>query len=363
MSHIVIDARNIATSTGTYTERLLHYLQELDHDNHYTVLIRSHDQEFWQPRADNFQVEFADFQPYSVAEQTGLKRLLGRLGPDLVHFTMPQQPIAWRGRTVTTIHDLTLLKVYNPHKNWAVYKTKQLVGRYVFWKIAHSSDAIIVPTEYTKHGLLEFARISPDKVHVTYEAADVGQFTPEPYEVPFERFIINVGRHSEYKNIVRLAEAHQKLLANYPDLGLVLVNPADTATRGNETLFKKRSYRNIHFTHRISKNQRDFLYQNATVYAVPSLHEGFGLGGLEAMGFGLPVLSSNASCLPEVYGKGALYFDPLDVSDIAAKIDEILSNDKARRALIVCGKKRHAQFSWHKMAAETLQVYHEVLGK
>lgn len=361
MAHIVIDARNVATSTGTYTERLLHYLQKLDRHNHYTVLIPSSDKDFWQPSADNFTVECADFKPYSVAEQTGLKRLLGRLGPDLVHFTMPQQPIAWRGRTVTTIHDLTLLKVYNPHKNWAVYKTKQLVGRYVFWQIARSSDAIIVPTEYTKHDLLEFAHISPDKVHVTYEAADVGQFTPEPYEVPFKRFIVNVGRQSEYKNIVRLAEAHQKLLSKYPDLGLVLVNPGDSASRANQALFDKRGYRNIHFAYGISGGQRDYLYQKATLYAVPSLHEGFGLGGLEAMGFGLPVVSSNASCLPEVYGDGALYFDPLNVDDTAAKIDEVLADDKARRALITRGHKRHSQFSWHKMAAETLEAYQDVL--
>lgn len=360
-AHIVIDTRNINSSTGTYMERLLHYLQKQDTINRYTVLIRSKDKAFWRPDAKNFSVKFADFADYSLEEQFAFKSYLESLSPDLVHFTMPQQPVWYKGNKVTTIHDLTLLKVYNSDKNFLMYKFKQLVGKFVFKKVAHDSAAIIVPTIYTKNELLDFAGIPEEKIFVTYEAAEIGQYKITPYKVPFDKFLINVGHHSDYKNIVRLAEAHQKLLKKHPGLGLVLVNPQTDAVRMNERLFKKRNYKNIHFTHTISRGQRDYLYQRAAAYVTPSLREGFGLGALEAMGFGLPVVSSTATCLPEVYGDGALYCDPYDVSDMAEKIDSVISNKPLRDDLIGKGKARWKTFSWGKMAQETLDVYKHCL--
>lgn len=362
MSHIVIDARIINSTTGTYVERLLHYLQEIDSKNRYTVLMPTADKDYWKPGAKNFTVKFADYDQYSFAEQIGFKGFLDELDADLVHFCMPQQPILYGGKKVTTVHDLTLLRVYNSDKNYLLYKAKQLVGRYVFKKVARDNTAIITPTEYTKNDLVQYAGIPADKVFVTYEAADIGQFKKIRYDVPFKRFLINVGHHSDYKNTIRLAEVHQKLLEKHPDLGLVFVNASTDAVKANDKLFQSRGYNNIHFTHKAMKGERDYLYTKATAYVTPSLFEGFGLGALEAMGFGLPVLSSTATCLPEVYADGALYFDPLDVDDMAAKIDSVLSDDKLRRALIKRGQARHASFSWEKMARETLAVYEKALS-
>ena len=363
MSHIVIDARVINTTTGTYVERLLHYLQRIDTDNTYTVLIPTKDKDYWQPTAKNFSVECVDIADYSFAEQLAFKKILDRLNADLVHFCMPQQPVRYKGKKVTTFHDLTLLRVYNSDKNYLAFKAKQLVGRYVFKRVARDSTEIIVPTEYTKNDLVSFAHIPPEKVHVTYEAADIGQYELIPYEVPFKRFLINVGRHSDYKNCVRLAEAHQKLLDKHPDLGLVFVNGPDESVLANKNLFDERGYKNIHFTLKAMKGERDYLYSKATAYVTPSLFEGFGLGALEAMGFGLPVLSSTSTCLPEVYDNGALFFDPLSVDDIAEKIDMVLSDDKLRNDLKKRGLKRHAFFSWEKMAHETCAIYKKVLNQ
>lgn len=362
MSHIVIDARIIDSTTGTYVERLLHYLQRIDNVNRYTVLIPTTAMNLWKPTAQNFAVMAADYDNYSVKEQTSFKTFLESLHPDLVHFTMPQQPILYSGKKVTTFHDLTLLRVYNSDKNYLVFKTKQLIGKYVFKRAARTSTRIITPTEYTKNDLIDFTDVDRDKIHVTYEAADIGQFEPIPYEVPFDRFLINVGRHSDYKNCVMLAEAHQKLLETHPDLGLVFVNGPDKSVLANKLLFEKRGYRNIHFTLKSMKGERDYLYSKATAYVTPSLYEGFGLGALEAMGFGLPVISSNATCLPEVYADGALYFDPSNSDELAEKIAMVLDDDRLRNELIERGKKRHAWFSWEKMAHETLDVYNRALN-
>ncbi|NCC88527.1 MAG: glycosyltransferase family 1 protein, partial [Clostridia bacterium] len=127
--HIAIDARIINSSTGTYVKKLLHYLQDIDTKNKYTILVRKKDKDFWKPRVDNFSVKVAEYDNYSLAEQFGFWRFLTKLKPDLVHFCMPQQPLLYRGAKVTTFHDLILMKTYNSDKNWFVYHFKQFVGR------------------------------------------------------------------------------------------------------------------------------------------------------------------------------------------------------------------------------------------
>ena len=361
--HIVIDARIINSSTGTYVERLLHYLQGVDTINNYTVLIPSKDKDFWKPSAANFTVEIADFKNYSVGEQIGFKKLLDQLHPDLVHFCMPQQPVFYKGNHVTTFHDLNLLNTYNSDKNWLIYHTKQIVGRFVFRRVAHNSSQIIVPSEYTKKDLIEFSHIASDKITVTYECADVSIETIEPYKQPFKRFILYVGQQSDYKNIRRLGDAHQRLIKKYPDLGLILVGRKNAGTIKNEEYFTDRQYKNILFTDFIPNSQRDWLFTNTSAYIFPSLMEGFGLPGLEAMGYGAPVVSSNTTCLPEIYGDAAHYFNPNDTTDMARAIDEVLSNDILRSELIKEGYKQLKKYSWRTMAEHTYGVYMKALDR
>ncbi len=359
--HIVIDARIINSSTGRYVERLLHYLQEVDDLNTYTVLVPSKDKEFWTPTADNFTVKTADFANYSFAEQIGFKKFLDQLEPDLVHFCMPQQPIFYRGTKVTTFHDLSLLNTYNSDKNWLIFHAKQLVGKFVFKRVAKTSNQIITPSEFTKKELLEFSGVWPNKVTVTYEAADVSIDTLEPYTHPFKHFILYVGQQSDYKNIRRLGDAHQRLIKKYPDLGLILVGSKNASALKNEAYFTERHYKNILFTGFVEDSQRDWLYTKAAAYVFPSLMEGFGLPGLEAMGYGAPVVSSNATCLPEVYGHAAHYFNPNDTTDMARAIDEILSNDLLRNEMIKEGYAQLKKYSWLRMAQQTHEVYVKAL--
>ena len=78
---------------------------------------------------------------------------------------------------------------------------------------------------------------------------------------------------------------------------------------------------------------------------------------------GAPVASSNATCLPEIYGKAAIYFDPMDVSDMAAKINEVLDNQELRKKLIEAGYKQSKKYSWAKMAEQTFRVYQDIYSK
>lgn len=359
--HIAIDARIINSTTGRYVERLLTYLQDVDKKNTYSILVRAKDVEYWKPSNKNFSIIVADFDNYSFAEQTGLNALLKKLNPDLVHFCMPQQPVGYKGKKVTTFHDLTLVKTYNSDKNWFIFHAKQLVGKYVFKSVARSNDHIISISNFTKNELITFTGIDESKITTIYESSDVNHGTARSYKLPFKQYLLYVGQQSDYKNIKRLGDAHQKLLKNYPDLGLVLVGRKNASALKNEAYFTKKQYKNIFFTDFVEDDQLNWLYSHAVSYVFPSLMEGFGLPGLEAMGHGTPVISSNATCLPEIYGKAAHYFDPHSTDDIARAITEVLGNEKLRQKLSKDGYEQIKKYSWKKMAEQTYKVYIDTL--
>ncbi len=359
--HIAIDARIINSTSGRYVERLITYLQDIDKTNQYTILVRAKDENFWKPRNKNFTVMVAEFDQFSFAEQFGFNTFLRKLNADLVHFGIVQQPILYKGKKVTTMHDMTLLKTYNSDKNWLIFHAKQFVGRFVYKSIIQSNDHLIAISKFTKKEMLEFSPVPKEKITVTYEATDVASGSSRSYKLPYKRFILYVGNQSDYKNIKRLGDAHQRLLKRYPDLGLVLVGAKNQAALNNEKYFKKHNYKNILYTGYLPDDQLNWVYAHATAYTFASLMEGFGLPALEAMGHGLPVVSSNATCLPEVYGDAAYYFDPKNVESMARAIDDVLSSDKIRRDLAAKGYSQVKKYSWKKMAEQTHAVYMKVL--
>ena len=361
MSHIAIDARIINSTTGRYVERLITHLEKIDQTNHYSILVPTKDKDYWKPTNPNFSIVCADYANYSFAEQIGFKKFLDNLGPDLVHFCMPQQPVLYSGTHVTTVHDLTLLQTYNSDKNWLVFHSKQLIGRFVFRRVAHTSAHIITPTQYVKDSYGEFAHLSPDNITVTYEAADVASKQEAPMDLPFTKFLLYVGAQSDYKNIPRLAAAHQQLLERHPGLGLVLVGKKSAMHERNEALFHKKQYKNIYFAGFVTDEELAWLYKKCTAYVFPSLMEGFGLPGLEAMAHGAPVVSSDRTCLPEVYGDAAWYFDPEDIDDMAERIDQVLSDKNLRKELVEKGTFKVKEYSWQRMAKQTHAVYMNAL--
>lgn len=363
MAKIVIDARIISTTTGRYVERLLTYLQDIDKDNEFIVLVRKKDVDFWKPTNTNFTVQAAEYKNFSLNEQFGFAFFLYGLKADLVHFCMPQQPILYLKTSITTMHDLILLKTYNSDKNWLVFHLKQLVGRFVFWWLAHKSRFIITPSLFSRREYLMRYHIAESKVKTTYLAAENKKFRPVALQLPYAKFIMYVGQQSDYKNIRRLIKAHQLLLEKYPDLGLVLVGGKSKLHVRNEVWVQENNYKNVSFTGFVNDEQLVWLYQHCAAYVFPSLMEGFGLPGLEAMTEGAPVVSSDATCLPEIYGQAALYFNPLSTEDMSEKIDRVLSDGTLRLELVKKGYERAKRYSWHKMASQTHRVYLDALTR
>jgi len=364
MKRIVIDARELRTSTGRYIERLLHYLQEVDKDksHRYIILLKPDDMDDWNPRSKRFTKVACKYKEFGFGEQLGFAWQLYRLRPSVVHFGMTQQPVLYLGKTITTIHDLTTARFTNPSKNRLIFKIKQEIYKGVIKIAARKSRAVITPTEFVKDDLAKFAHKNSRDITVTYEAADPIPVAAKPIaELEGKKFIMYIGRPTPHKNLKRLIQAFAQLQTKHPDLHLVLAGKKDTLYKRHERYVKREGIRQVVFTGFVSEAELRWLYENCAAYAFPSLSEGFGLPGLEAMVHGAPVVSSNATCLPEVYGDAAEYFDPYDVDDMTKKINKVLTNEKRRKELIQSGKKQAKKYSWKRMAEQTLAIYKKVL--
>jgi glycosyltransferase involved in cell wall biosynthesis len=265
---------------------------------------------------------------------------------------------------VTTIHDLTTLRFDNPAKNKLAYKFKQQVYKQVIKRSARRSAYVITPSKYVKQDVAQYANISTDKVLVTYEAAD--RITAPAQPIPRlndKQYIMYVGRATPHKNLPRLVEAFEILKKKHPDLMMALAGKIDANYHQLEALVtKKRMADSIVFTNFVNEGELKWLYMNTQAYIFPSLSEGFGLPGLEAMMHGASVVAAKATCLPEVYGDAAYYFDPNNTFDMASKISNVLSSAGLRAQLIQKGRAQAAKYSWSTMAAQTLDIYNKVLS-
>lgn len=364
--HIVLDTRIIETSTGRYMQRLLENLHDhhADDGNGYTALVPSKHVDKWQMRLPNFDVVAADQKWYTLAEQWSLYRQLRALKPDLVHFTMPQQPFLYTGPAVTTIHDMTLIRHENiDDMNPLVYRFKKFVFLTLVRVVLRRATQIITPTEFVRQDLgVFFGKTYLKKITVTYEAGEIPTVSPEPLKkfVGKEYFCF-VGNAFPYKNVKRIILAHQKLIATHPDTHLLLAGKKDFFYEELEQFVKNESIPNIHFLGFISDGEKRWMLQNAVGFVTASQSEGFCIPLLEAMYEDCPVLASNASCIPEVAGDAALYFNPNSTNELAKLMKRLLEKRNVRTALIEKGRKRVKDFSWRKMAEQTHSVYTRIL--
>ena len=364
--HIAIDARIINTSTGRYVERLLTNLEKIDSKNTYSVLVLAKDRHYWKPSKANFHVVVADFPNYSLAEQIGFYFLLRRLKPDLVHFCMPQQPLLYRNKRVTTVHDLTLVRFENIDGNPLIYKLRKLVFTGLLKNVIKGNEAILTPTEYVRQDILNFtSQAYAPKVHKTLEAWDAVADRLEPIKsLKGKKFVFFVGNAFPYKNITAIVDAFAELYEKEPDLHLALAGKKDFFYEQIEKYAREKGVMDrVYILGFISEGEKRWMFRNGVAYIIASFSEGFHIPGLEAMAENCPVLSSNATCLPEVYEKAALYFDPHDAGELARLIGMMLHDKKARQKLVEAGQKRLGDFSWERMAKQTHDIYMQSLKK
>src|SRR3989344_5628222 len=318
---IGIDARFVGpegTGLGKYTEKLILNLAKLDKKNEYSIFLRSENWSFLK-LPNNFKKVLADIKWYSTEEQLKLSGIFSKEKLDLLHVPHFNVPVLYTGKFVVTIHDLIHHQFYEQSastKNFLLFKIKRAAYKTIIYSAVKRAAKIIVPSNFVKKQVLAAFKIKPDRIAVTYEAAEEEYFKNQKREAKNQKpFLIYVGNAYPHKNLNRLLDA----LAILKNVNLTIVCPRDVFAKRLEGEIKNRGLdskvRMLGY-----QNPKDLadLFKKATAYVFPSLSEGFGIPGLNAMVTGLPVICSNIPTLKEVYQDAALYFDPNDPKDIAS---------------------------------------------
>jgi len=365
--HIVIDARIREASTGRAVSRLLDHLQEIDKDHKYTIILAKGDT--WKAKNKNFSVVYSRFANFSFnpINQILYSWQLYRLKPNLVYFALtPQQPLFYFGKQITFTHDLGMLRFARAGRlpEW-LHSLRMKGYRFLLWSAHGRTKRVMVPTQYVADDVNKYHLFTNRKTTVALEASEPP--LPGKAKVPTEppkEFIMYTGSSFPHKNLERLISAFCLLKEHHPDLKLVLVGKREYHSKKLEKWSRKQPcFDDIIFTGFIPDEELKWYYQNARAYIFPSLNEGFGLPGLEAMVHGCPVASSNFTCLPEVNGDAAHYFNPEDIQEMAQKIDEVIGNEKLRKDLINKGYKNTKRFSWRKFATQHVELFKDILGE
>src|SRR4030042_2957980 len=370
---IGVDARffgSIGKGLGRYTQKLIENLENIDHENQYYIFLRKENFHEYNPHKANFLRVVADIPWYGFREQIYFPGILKKFELDLVHFPHFNVPVLFRGKCLVTIHDLILFNY--PTKRASslspfFYFFKKLGHRLVIRNALKKSRAIIAVSHFTKNDIMRHFDVPNEKIIVTYEAVDPvqkksdlsGEKILKKYGI-IKPYILYVGNAYPHKNLERLFLVFREIAKKHPHLQLVLVGKEDYFYKRLKKYVSENLIRNVVFADYVPDEHLGILYQEALLYVFPSLYEGFGLPPLEAMSRDTPVASSNASCLPEILGDAAVYFDPKAMTEMAETIERAISDRKLQQNLIQKGRKQIKKFNWDRMARKTLELYTKI---
>lgn len=303
-------------------------------------------------------------------ENWTLPRQAQGLRLDLLHVPAFAAPIIKPCKVILTVHDL----IGMTFPNQKGLPSKCYWGKWLPSTISRA-DHIIAASHYTKNEIIRLLDIKPEKIDViylsgqeTYAAAiDETQAEKTLQKLKIhDSFLLCVGSAEPRKNLERTIKAFQTFKKSRPkqSVQLVITGPASFAggSYAQELQKQAESQKDIIFTGFVTGEELHILYKKALTFLFPSLAEGFGLPVLEAMGAGIPVITSDQTSLPELAGSAAKIVKPYDIESIARAMAEFVDSEEERKRFITKGYEQIKQFSWKKMADDTLKIYEKVLS-
>ncbi len=363
------------TGVGIYYRNLLFHLAQIDRANEYFLFSSSLKDKFPRQKIPPFpKKEFHHFRfPVRL-----INLFWYRLSwPPLDYFFMTDLDLAHsptplilptKGKKIVTVHDLFFMDFPRMTDREA---RKHFVTR--IRGSLYDADGIVAISEFTKNQLLERFDLDEKKVKVIYHGLDrefytevsaaEGEQVRKKFSLP-PSFIFFVGAMEPRKNLSRLIEALKIVHEKHQKILLVIVGRQGLDYKNLEKKIDQLNLQDwVRMMDYLPDAEVKIFYRLASVFAFPSLCEGFGLPLIEAMASGLPVAASKISALPEIGQDAALYFHPEDPEDIADKLILAMEDEELRKTLRERGKKRALDFDWHTTAAETLSFYEQLFRK
>lgn len=286
---------------------------------------------------------------------------------DLLHVTYAA-PL-WPGcRVVTSVHDVS----YRAHPEWFSRRDRCVLTAGVGLTLRAGAEVLTI-SEHAKRQIEHYYRVPSRRIHVVPLAGDAvfsalaGATDHEVLKTRgiIQPYILAVGNLQPRKNLLRLigAVAAMKRRGAISPFQLVVAGKAkwnesalfdEVRARGLE--------RDVRFLGYVPDDELAVLYRHASVFAYPSLYEGFGLPVLEAMACGAPVVTSGCTSIPEVSGGAALLVDPCDAEALALALERVMGDPDLQARMKADGYCQAARFAWHKTALATWKVYQQIGG-
>lgn len=374
MPHVGINAQLLsrersyrAAGIHGYIHHLLAHLPDADSDLRYTVFVDRGD----PPPHARLSVRRSPFRttnPYAriLWEQALQPFALARAGVDLHHGTAYALPLAWTGPAVVTILDLTFIR--HPE---LLRPANRLYLRTITRLSARRARRVIAISQATADEIHALLGVPADRIDVTHlgvshksrplPTAEVDRFR-RANDLP-QRFILYLGTLEPRKNITTLLHAFAALPQQ--DVALVLVGGQGWLYHAIDATIEELGLQpRIIRPGYVADELLPLWYNAATVFAYPSLYEGFGLPILEAMACGTPVVAADTTSLPEAVGRdgAGLLVPPGDVDAWTHALSALLDDEDRRRDLSERGRQRAATFTWAQTARQTVASYRRALS-
>ena len=274
-------------------------------------------------------------------------------GTDVFHATNLLRRTPRRAKLTATIHDLTCWLMPEVHTPANVKADREFADT-----ILRHADGLIAVSENTRQDAIRVLGIAPDRIRTIYSgiAEEYFQAKPKPRAKPYALY---VGTIEPRKNIDALLGAWALLKPSLrAAFDLLIAGPRGwSSDRTFDRIEREAKYLGY-----VPEQDLPALTAGATLFAYPSLYEGFGFPVAQAMAAGAPVVTSNNSCLPEIVSDAAILIDPKSASEIAAALTRLLESETLRTELRARGRRRAELFGWEKCATESLHFFRSVCG-
>ncbi len=371
---IAIDIRRAGDfGIGTYIRNIVNQLARQDHSTQYLLIGQPRHLDELDKLPANFELLPNVPELGSAADRLRLPLAIRQRAVDLLHLPWFQPLALMPCPVVVTVHDLSTI-LLAPKYTGIRHAIRLHLARKLFAK----ARRILTVSHSSKRELARSFNIPEARIEVIYNAVDE-RFTRDPLPADADRilerhavndpFVLYAGNIKPQKNLPRLIEAFavaKAELREHPELSqLKLLVIGDELAKHPDlrrAVVRTRVREDVRFLGFVPLPVLRVFYTHARAFLFPSLYEGFGLPPLEAMAHGTPVLTSNVSSLPEVFGDAALLVNPENVFDIARGIRQILTDDDLRKQLIARGHEQVRKYSWPQAAEKVRAVYQSVVN-
>lgn len=312
------------------------------------------------PRTRFIAVPFGRWRRFvaQMWEQIVLPVRARKAGCAVIHHPMTTCP-RWRNgvKQIVTVHDLSFFH----HPEWVSRAFRCWLAAVAVPAIQRA-DHIATISDYVLADVRRTLGIAAGKSSRIYNGLTPLPAVPaSPARDGAPRVILGINLWQPHKNLPRLIAAFSRLHSETPGLELHLAGRPQANFRAQPELAALLERPGVRVLGYLSEQDLGSAYANANVVCYPSLEEGFGLPVLEAMAAGAPVVTSDASCLPEIAGGAAVLVDPFSEENIAAGIRRVLDEDSAaRESRIAYGRQVAARFSWTDSAKQYIQLYRKL---